>query len=124
VKVERDLGGNFTVTHSANGTTWLPVTDAPVQGIQMSSSVYIDLAVTSHNANETCEAGFSNVTMTGNITQQQWMNQDIGITSNDPEPMYVVLNGNAVVYHEDPEASVINEWTEWRIDLQVFANRV
>jgi len=50
------------------------------------------------------------------------MNQDIGITSNEPEPMYVALNGDAVIYHDDPEASLINVWTEWRIDLQVFAD--
>ena len=46
------------------------------------------------------------------------------ITSNDPEPMYVALNGrSAVVYHDDPEASIIDEWTEWRINLQEFVDQ-
>jgi hypothetical protein len=123
IKLERDLSGNFTVSHSDNGTTWVAVTGAPAQGIQMVANVYVGLAVTSNNATGACEAQFSNVTITGNVTQQQWMNQDIGITSNEPEPVYVVLNGDAVVYHDDPEASLINEWTEWRIDLQTFAEQ-
>ncbi len=117
VKLERDISGNFTAFHSTDGSSWVPVEDAMSQGIQMSANVYIGLAVTSHNTDATCEAQFSNVNITGNVSQQQWMNQDIGITSNDPEPMYVVLNGSAVVYHEDPEASLIGEWTEWSIDL-------
>jgi hypothetical protein len=123
VKLERDIAGNFTVSHSVNGTSWVPVTGAGVQGIQMAANVYVGLAVTSHDAAETCEAQFSNVTITGNVTQQQWMNQDIGITSNEPEQIYVALNGDAVVYNDDPQASLIDEWTEWRIDLQAFAEQ-
>jgi hypothetical protein len=123
VKLQRDISGNFTVSHSADGTNWVPVTGAGVQGIQMTANVYVGLAVTSHNAAETCEAQFSNVTITGNVTQQQWTNHDIGITSNEPESIYVALNGNAVVYHDDPQASLIDVWTEWRIDLQAFAEQ-
>jgi hypothetical protein len=123
VKLERDVSGFFTASHSVDGSTWTPVEDAMGQGIQMSASVYIGLAVTSHNTGATCEARFSNVSITGNVSQQQWMNQDIGITSNDPEPTYVVLNGSAVVYHENPDASLIDEWAEWRIDLQAFADQ-
>jgi hypothetical protein len=120
VKLERNMSGNFTVSHSTDGTNWEAVTGSTAQGIQMAANVYVGLAVTSHNTAETCEAQFSNVTITGNVTQQQWMNQDIGITSNEPESMYVVLNGTGIVYHDDPEASLIDEWAEWRIDLQAF----
>ncbi len=123
VKLERDFGGNFTVSHSADGSTWVPVEEATTENIQMSANVYVGLAVTSNNTDATCEAQFSNVSITGNVSQQQWMNQDIGITSNDPEPVYVVLNGSAVVYYENPDASLIEEWTEWRIDLQAFADQ-
>ena len=123
VKLERDFGGNFTVSHSVDGKTWVAVSGSTAQGIQMAANVYVGLAVTSHDAAATCDAQFSNVTITGNVTQQQWMSQDIGITSNEPEPVYVVLNGNGVVYHDDPEASLINVWTEWRIDLQAFADQ-
>ncbi|MGB2863785.1 MAG: hypothetical protein WBC05_10710 [Sedimentisphaerales bacterium] len=123
VKLERDMGGNFTASHSVDGTNWETVSGATAQGIQMAANVYVGLAVTSHDAAETCEAQFSNVTISGNVTQQQWISQDIGITSNEPESMYVVLNGNGIVYHDDPEASLINVWTEWRIDLQAFADQ-
>jgi len=50
-----------------------------------------------------------------------------GGRENDPEPTYVSLantNGpTAVVYHDDPNVTQIAEWTEWRIDLQVFADQ-
>ncbi|MFC1637334.1 hypothetical protein ACFL5Z_21140 [Planctomycetota bacterium] len=36
--------------------------------------------------------------------------------------MYVVLNGSAVVYHDNPDATGICKWTEWRIDLQEFVD--
>jgi hypothetical protein len=84
------------------------------------------LAVTSHDAALTCQAVFSNVTITGNVTGQ-WANQDIGIVNNAPEPMYVALSnstGNpAVVYHDDPAAATIDTWTEWVIPLQAFADQ-
>jgi hypothetical protein len=123
VKLERDMAGNFTVSHSDNGTNWVAVTGSTTQGIQMAANVYVGLAVTSHDAEETCQAQFSNVTITGNVTQQQWLSRDIGIASNEPASMYVALNGKSIVYHDDPQASLIDVWTEWRIDLQAFAEQ-
>ncbi len=43
-----------------------------------------------------------------------------GISDNAAEPMYVALNGSAVVTHDNPNAAQIDEWTEWTIDLQAF----
>jgi len=40
-----------------------------------------------------------------------------GVASNAAEPMYVALNGNAVVTHDNPNAAQIEAWTEWTIDL-------
>jgi hypothetical protein len=37
--------------------------------------------------------------------------------------MYVTLNGSAVVYHDNPDAALIDEWTQWTIDLQEFAGQ-
>jgi hypothetical protein len=100
--------------------TWNP------QNISMSSNVYIGLALTSHNNNAVCEAKFSNVTITGNVGQQ-WSNQDVGIASNDTEPLYVAVSnstGNpAVVVHDDPAAVNIDTWTEWVIPLSAFADQ-
>jgi hypothetical protein len=43
-----------------------------------------------------------------------------GSSANAAERMYVALNGNAVVYHDDPAATQTGRWTEWVIDLQAF----
>ena len=126
VKLERDAAGNFTVSHSTNGSSWVPVQDSMPTNIPMTSSVYIGLAVTSHDASATCEAKFSNVSMTGTVGPQ-WMSRDIGILGNSAEPLYVALsNGdgtNATVVHDDANASVTDVWTEWPIDLQLFADQ-
>jgi len=120
------VAGNFTASHSTNGSTWVPVGTAIPERILMGSSVYIGLAVTSHDAALTCEAKFSNVTTTGQVTGQ-WVNQDIGITSNAAEPLYVsVANATgapAVVAHPDPAAATMDVWTEWVIPLQDFADK-
>jgi len=126
VKLERGIAGSFTVSHSANGSTWVPVTGATPQNIQMGANVYIGLALTSHDAALTCQAVFSNVTITGNVTGQ-WTNQDIGIASNDAEPLYVAVSNSsgspAVVFHDDPAAAQIDTWTEWVIPLLAFADQ-
>jgi hypothetical protein len=126
VKLERDLAGNFTVSHSANGTTWQPVTGATPQNIQMGGTVYIGLAVTAHDAALTCQAVFTNVTITGTVSPQ-WAHQDIGIASNAAEPLYVAVSNSAgqpaVVVNADPSAAQIATWTEWVIPLQSFADK-
>ncbi|MEA3227388.1 MAG: hypothetical protein U9Q07_15665, partial [Planctomycetota bacterium] len=43
-----------------------------------------------------------------------------GDSANAAEPMFVALNGTAVVYHDDASATQIAGWTEWVIDLQAF----
>jgi hypothetical protein len=126
VKLERSISGLFTVSHSANGSTWLPVTGATPQTISMGANVYIGLAVTSHDAALTCQAVFSNVTTTGSVSGQ-WAHQDIGITSNAAEPLYVAVSNStgtpAVVVNDDPAAAQIDTWTEWVIPLQAFADQ-
>ncbi|MHC4331285.1 MAG: hypothetical protein ACYSWW_24535, partial [Planctomycetota bacterium] len=126
VKLERDLAGNFTVSHSANGTAWVPVANATPQNIQMSGTAFIGLAVTSHDAALTCEAVLSNVTITGNAGAQ-WTNQDIGIASNAAEPLYVAVSNATgapvVVAHDDPAAAQIDTWTEWIIPLSAFSDK-
>ena len=124
VKIERDFGGNITAYSSADGSAW-QMMGQPIP-FQMASSAYIGLAVTSHNANATCQAVFSNVTIAGDAGTL-WANQDVGIQSNDAEPLYVAVSnaaGNpAIVVHDDPEAALIETWTEWVIPLQAFADQ-
>jgi hypothetical protein len=129
VKIERDLAGNLTASSSADGATWT-VQGVP-ENIQMGADVYIGLAVTSHDAAATSQAVFTNVTITGNVGPQ-WANEDIGILSNDAEPLYVAISNTglrvgggspAVVVHDDPAAAQIDTWTEWTIPLQSFADQ-
>jgi hypothetical protein len=126
VKLERDVAGFFTVSHSADGSSWTAVQGSTPTNIPMSSDVYIGLAVTSHDAAATCEAKFSNVAITG-TTGLQWTNQDVGILSNAAEPFYVALsnaNGTTgVVANPDAAAAVIDVWTEWQINLSDFADQ-
>jgi len=124
VKIERDIAGTFSAYSSANGTTWQKL--GASEPIQMGTNVYIGLAVTSHDAALTCQAVFTNVTTTGNVTGQ-WTNQDIGIESNDAEPLYVAVANSAgapaVVVHDDPAAANIDTWTEWVVPLSAFADQ-
>jgi hypothetical protein len=124
IKIERDFGGNITAYSSANGSSW-QMMGQPIP-FQISSSAYIGLAVTAHNASATCQAIFSNVTITGNVGPS-WSNQDIGIRSNVAEPLYVAIaNGTGnpvVVVHDDPDVALIDTWTEWVIPLQKFADQ-
>ena len=126
VKLERDVGGNFTASHSTNGTAWQPVENALPTNIPMTSNVYVGLAVTSHDADLTCEAKFSNVTITG-TAGPQWEHRDIGIFGNAAESLYVALSNTTgawgTVVHEDPGAATIETWTEWVIDLKAFADQ-
>jgi len=46
-----------------------------------------------------------------------------GNSDNAAETLYVALNGNAVVTNDNPDAAQITTWTEWTIDLQVFADQ-
>ncbi|MFH1719871.1 MAG: carbohydrate binding domain-containing protein, partial [Planctomycetota bacterium] len=126
VKLERTISGSFIVSHSANGTTWVPVTNSNPTSIQMASTVYVGLAVTAHNAGARCQAVFSNVTITGTVGAQ-WANQDIGIASNAAEPLYVAVSNAtgspAVVYNDNPNAAQLDVWTRWNIPLQQFADQ-
>lgn len=89
----------------------------------MSNPIYIGLAVTSHDPLIPCEAVFSNVSFPNTTVSPDWNATDIGLTTNDNEPMYVVLNGNAVVYNDDPNAALTTHWTEWNIPLQRFSDQ-
>jgi hypothetical protein len=46
-----------------------------------------------------------------------------GESSNSAEQMYVALNGNTRVDHDDPDAATSIRWTKWNIPLQAFADQ-
>ncbi|KPK37600.1 MAG: hypothetical protein AMJ65_14215 [Phycisphaerae bacterium SG8_4] len=47
-----------------------------------------------------------------------WFRGDSG---NAAERMFVALNGNVVVYNDNPAGTQTTKWNEWVIDLQAFA---
>jgi hypothetical protein len=124
VKIERDISSNLVAYSSTNGSTW------QMQGlpdnIPMNSNVYIGLIVVSTNADLTCQGVFSNVTTNGAVSPL-WANQDIGIISNEAEPLYVAVSNiggaPAVMVHDDPNAATIDTWTEWVIPLAAFEDK-
>jgi len=125
IKLDRDFAGNYRGYYSGDGTTWQLMSWGH-PNIPMNTDVYVGLAVTAHNVDATCEAKFSNVKITGTVTAR-WRDQDVGIFSNDAEPMYVAVANStgepAVVYHDNPDAVQIETWTQWNIDLQQFAEQ-
>ncbi|MHC4537370.1 MAG: LamG domain-containing protein, partial [Planctomycetota bacterium] len=72
-------------------------------------------------------AGLSEVTRTLNA---DWTQDDVitltlfykGSLSNAAEPMYIALDGNAVVTNDNPNAARMSDWTQWDILLQDFAD--
>jgi len=74
--------------------------------------------------------GISEATLT--LTDQRdWTEKGVntltiwfrGNSDNAAEPMYVALNGSAVVAHDNPDAAQLITWTQWNIDLQAFADQ-
>ncbi len=113
-------GNTFTGQTSMDGTNWVKLGS---DTMPMLVDVYVGLIVCSHDSSATCVAEFSDVTITGTTTGD-WQSQDVGIESNVPEPMYVVLEdstGNsAVITHPDPNASATPSWAEWNIPFADF----
>jgi len=125
LKLEHTTGGFVSAYYSADGITWMQL-HTP-QRITMNIPVYMGLALSSHDAALMCEARFSNVSFPNTSVGPEWTNQDIGIISNAPTPMYAAIaNSNgytAVVYHDDPNAVLIHTWTEWLIGLEKIADQ-
>ncbi|TKJ34602.1 MAG: hypothetical protein CEE38_17155 [Planctomycetes bacterium B3_Pla] len=74
------------------------------------------------NANKTSEATLTLVyprdwTEEGVTKLSLWFR---GASGNSAERMFVVLNGGAPVYHDDPAVTQTGSWTEWVIDLAAF----
>jgi hypothetical protein len=127
VKLERDVSGFFMASQSADGSTWDIL--GTEQQIFMNPNVFVGLALSGNNTNATCQSEFSNVQVS---VSDPWVNQDIGIQSNDPERIYVAIaNSNGTtgtVYYEDndnivTDATQIGTWTEFNIDLKDFQDQ-
>jgi hypothetical protein len=73
-------------------------------------------------------AGLSEATKTLNA---DWTQDDVvaltlfyyGDAGNAIEPMYIAVNDSAVVTNDDPKAVLANDWVQWNIPLQEFADQ-
>ena len=129
VKLQRDAAGLLTGSRSSDGITFVPFDDLNLgtsDTVQMNAAVYVGIALSSNNPDETCTAVFSEIDTTGMVTGE-WQSADIGIASNAAEPMYVAIANStgapAVVYHDNPDATTIDTWTKWVVPLQMFADQ-
>jgi len=121
-------GNTIKAEHSSDGTTWEPMTEVAnpteptARDIAMNPTVYIGLAVTSHNASATTTATFSNISTTATGA---WQVEEIGVAqpANDPAPLYVAVQDSAgksaTVTH--PTAVTSAGWIQWRIPLSDLA---
>ncbi len=119
LKLERSAGGNTNVYYSTDGTaTWEQIDGV---NVFMSDTIYVGIAVTSHDRSQICKANFSDFTINGSpVTNLQ--TQAIG--GNEPEPLFVKLSdgiNEATVTHPDPDAILNTTWQEWNIPLADFA---
>ena len=127
VKLTR-TGNVFTAHDSMDGVTWTEAAVSPALEIQMAASVYIGLAVTSHDAAIVTAAEFSNLSMTGNVTGA-WQTAEIGVAqplgNSVAEPMYVRIEDaagkSATVVNADESINLRPSWQEWAIPYSDLA---
>ncbi|MHC4204172.1 MAG: LamG domain-containing protein [Planctomycetota bacterium] len=127
LKLERTSGGLVRALYSPDNSSWTQLGSSIP--INMNIPMYIGLALTSHNSGVACEAVFTNVTSDGT---GPWTNQDIGLSSNEAAKMYVSISNTngatGTVFYDDnqnidPNATLIDTWTEWNVDLKDFADQ-
>jgi hypothetical protein len=91
-----------------------------VHGGSQSMPVFYDNSVLKYSEVEKTLTYPRDWTENGVSTLTIWFR---GISANAAETLYVALNGSAVVSHDNPNAAQIGTWTEWTIDLQMFADQ-
>ncbi|MHC4536009.1 MAG: LamG-like jellyroll fold domain-containing protein [Planctomycetota bacterium] len=117
--------------------TWLDGYKDPANGSQvghLDPPFYEQTIVNSGNKSMPLlydnSVGLSETTMT--LTSlRNWTEEGVGVltiwfrgeAANAAETLYVALNGNAVVTHENPDAAQLGTWTQWNIDLARFADQ-
>ena len=79
---------------------------------QQFSAKYSEVEMTLDYPRDWTEKGVSTLTI--------WFRGD---PANAADPLYVALNSSAVVTHDNSDAALVEEWTQWNIDLHVFADQ-
>ncbi|MCU0915989.1 MAG: hypothetical protein MUC88_15720 [Planctomycetes bacterium] len=126
VKLERS-GSAFSGYYSVDGVKWTALSWNPQTINMVAPTVYVGLALTSHNVNVPTTASFSGITTTGAVTAGPWQVARIGAEhpGNSPEELYVTVQDSAgktaTAVHPDPAAVLTTAWTEWKIPLSSLA---
>jgi len=115
--------GNGTGSAVGDETTLSYMEETIVHGGSQSMPVYYD-------NNQQSKLKYSEVVKTLS-SGRDWTREGVGVltiwfhgvASNGAESLYVALNGNAVVTHDNPSAAQVGTWTQWNIDLQAFADQ-
>ena len=124
--------------------TWLDGYDNPINGSLVEDDLWIHWWPRRvHSGNQSMPFSYDNSVgyseATANVDNleidRDWTIEGVGVlslwfhgrVSNAPEPLYVALANSsgspAVVYHDNPNAALIDTWTEWNIYLQAFTDQ-
>jgi hypothetical protein len=131
VKLTR-VGNTITAYSSADGVDWVLFTDTSPDGaqtnpidVEMAADVYIGLFVTSHQSGELRTYTFDNVSTKGKVGSTA-VNQDIGISFNSAESIYVALEDGdgalGVVTNPELAATQIAQWWTMKVPLLTFSD--
>ena len=91
-------GTNFTSYISSNGTTWIW---QKTMSVNMASSVFVGLPVTSHNTAAICSAVFDNVSVSGTLpAPPQISNYQVPVVVKFGDPLfYQITASNSPTYY-------------------------
>ena len=112
--------GNGTGSMVGDETTGSYTEETIVHGGNQSMPVFYDNSVLKYSEVEKMLTYPRDWTENGVNKLSIWFR---GVSDNATETLYVVLNGSAVVSHDNPDATQVYEWTQWNIDLQAFADQ-
>ncbi|MFZ2145597.1 MAG: hypothetical protein WAV28_00135 [Sedimentisphaerales bacterium] len=112
--------GNGTGAAVGDETTGSYCEETIVHGGSQSMPVSYDNSVLMYSEVEKTLTYPRDWTEKGVNTLTIWLR---GNLDNAAETLYVALNGNAIVTNDNPDAAQVDEWVQWNIDLQVFADQ-
>jgi len=117
---EPAYAGNGTGSAVGDENTPSYTEETIVHGGSQSMPVFYDNSVLKYSEVELTLTYPRDWTEKGVDTLTIWFRGD---SANAAETLYVALNGSAVVNHDNPNAAQIDEWIQWNIDLQAFADQ-
>ncbi len=112
--------GNGTGSAVGDESTPSYTEETIVHGGNQSMPVFYDNSILRYSEVEKTLTYPRDWTENGVNTLTIWFRGD---SDNAAETLYVALNGNAVVTHDNPNAAQIDTWTQWNINLQAFADQ-